>query len=76
MTKEELLATVGRYYDSLQGLNKLDNFYDYEKAFVAITRNMNREILEKNLGGLPADHRKKNFRNDFRDDIDEKQPQV
>jgi len=27
---------------------------------------MGKEILEKNLGGLPADKRKKNLRNDYR----------
>lgn len=74
MTKEELLDTVGRYYDSMKALNKLDNFYDYEKQFVAITQEMNREILEKNLGAIPKDHRKKNFRNDVGSINDGQQP--
>ena len=33
MTKEELLQKVSERYDELQALNKLDNFYDYEKGF-------------------------------------------
>lgn len=59
MTKEEFLAAAARRYDELQALNKLDNFYDYEKQFVFIWKDLGREVLEKNIGGLPADKRKK-----------------
>jgi hypothetical protein len=53
MTREELLALTAQRYDELQALNKLDNFYDYEKEFVNIWRDLGREVLEKNLGDLP-----------------------
>lgn len=59
MTKEEFLAIAGERYDALQALNKLDNFYDYEKEFVAVLQDLSREVLEKNLGELPSDRRKK-----------------
>jgi hypothetical protein len=59
MTREEFLAAAAKRYDELQALNKLDNFYDYEKLFVKIWSDLGREVLEKNLGALPSDKRKK-----------------
>lgn len=50
MKKEEFLALAEKRYDALQQLNKLNNFYDYEKLFVEIWRESGREVLEKNLG--------------------------
>jgi hypothetical protein len=37
----------------------MDNFYDYEKEFVGIWQELGREVLEKNLGELVRDKRKK-----------------
>ena len=59
MTKEEFLFLAAQRYDELQALNKLNNFYDYEKQFVSIWKGLGREVLEKNIGDLPADKRKK-----------------
>ena len=59
MKKEEFLALAEQRFDALQKLNKLDNFYDYEKQFVALWRELGREVLEKNLGAIPTDRRKK-----------------
>jgi uncharacterized membrane protein len=59
MTKAEYLEIASRRYDELQALNKLDNFYDYEKQFVSILNDLGREVLEKNLGTLSNDKRKK-----------------
>ncbi len=59
MTKEEFLALAGDRYDALQKLNKLDSFYDYEKLFVDLWRELGREVLEKNLGAVPTNRRKK-----------------
>ena len=36
MTREEFLAVASSKYDSIRDLNKLDNFYDYEKELVDI----------------------------------------
>src|SRR4051812_49101041 len=59
MTKEEFLALAAQRYDELQALNKLNNFYDYEKEFVSIWKDLGREVLEKNISELPKDKRKK-----------------
>ncbi len=50
MTKEGFLHIASDRYDSLQALNKLDDFYDYEKEFIEIWRDMGRQVLEKNIG--------------------------
>ena len=59
MTKEEFLALAGNRYDALRKLNKLDSFYDYEKLFTELWRDLGREVLEKNLGTVPTNRRKK-----------------
>ena len=59
MTKEEYLAIATKRYDELSALNKIDNFYDYESEFANIIKDFGNEVLEKNLGDLPADKRKK-----------------
>ena len=59
MTKEEFLALAAQRYDELQALNKLNNFYDYEKQFVSIWKDLGREVLEQNISELPKDKRKK-----------------
>ena len=59
MTKEEFLLKASDRYDELQSLNKLDNFYDYEKEFAAIWKELGRAVLESNIGTTPNDRRKK-----------------
>ena len=59
MTKEELLQKVSARYDELQALNKLDDFYDYEKGFEDIWIELGRSVLEANIGTPPQDRRKK-----------------
>ena len=59
MTKQEFLQIAEARYDELQSLNKIDNFYDYEKTFVSIWQEMGRTVLEKNISELPKDKRKK-----------------
>lgn len=61
MTKEQFISLVSNRYDELQALNKIDNFYDYEKGFEDIWKGLGKEVLEKNISGLPADRRKKNL---------------
>ena len=65
MTKDEFLAIAGQRYEALQALNKLDNFYDYEKEFVSILNDLGRELLQKNIGELPADKREKKEAADY-----------
>lgn len=59
MTKEEYLSLASEKYDALQALNTIDNFYDYEKEFEKLLNELGRTLLEKNLGELSADRRKK-----------------
>lgn len=59
MTKEEYLAIASEKYDALRELNKIDNFYDYEKEFEKILNDLGRKLLEQNLSELSVDRRKK-----------------
>lgn len=59
MTKTEYLEAAAARYDELQKLNQLNNFYDYEVEFVKIWNGLGREVLEKNIGTLSKDKRKK-----------------
>lgn len=59
MTKQEYLDAAASRYDELQALNKITDFYDYEVEFVTLWRDFGKEILEKNLGALSKDKRKK-----------------
>ncbi|MDI9366150.1 MAG: hypothetical protein QM541_14430 [Flavobacterium sp.] len=61
MTKTEFLEIFSKRYDELQSLNKLDNFYDYEKEINNIMRTLSKEILEKNLGVVPPHPPKKPY---------------
>jgi hypothetical protein len=60
MTKEELISMVSERYDQLQALNKLNDFYDYEKEFEDIWKELGRSVLEKNISESSTDRRKKN----------------
>ena len=59
MTREEYHQLADQRYDKLQNLNKIDNFYDYEKEFEQIWKDLGRAVLESNLSKLSADRRKK-----------------
>jgi hypothetical protein len=59
MTREEFHQLEDKRYNELQALNKLDNFYDYEKQFVGIWQELGKAVLENNLGTLSKDKRKK-----------------
>lgn len=59
MTKEEFLSIAAKKYDGLQALDKIDNLYDYEKEFEKIHKELGQALLEKSLGELPSDRRKK-----------------
>ncbi len=59
MTKEEYLSLASEKYEALQNLNTNLNFYDYEKTFDELWTELGRAILERNIGEIPNDHRKK-----------------
>ena len=60
MTEANFVALAKKRYAELQALNKIDNFYDYEKEFETLWRDLGREVLEANISIVPADRRKKN----------------
>src|SRR5437773_1455208 len=49
MTKEEYLAIASAKYDELQALNKIDNFYDYEKEFEKFLKELGQTLFEKTI---------------------------
>ncbi len=59
MTKEEFLAVAASKYDQICQLKQHDNFYDYEVGFEQVMNEMGQQMLEKSLGQVPADRRKK-----------------
>jgi len=61
MTREEFAALALEQFDQLQEINQLDDFYAYEKAFEGVWTEFGRQALEKNIGKLPENHRKKTF---------------
>lgn len=59
MTKDEFLAIAAERYESLQKLNEVKSFYDYEKTFDELWTDLGRQVLEKNISEITKDHRKK-----------------
>ncbi len=59
MTEANFIALAQKRYAELQALNKINNFYDYEKKFESLWRDLGREVLEANISKVSADRRKK-----------------
>ena len=59
MTESDFMALAQKRYAELQALNKIDNFYDYEKEFEKLLKELGRMLFEKNISELSADRRKK-----------------
>jgi uncharacterized membrane protein len=59
MTKEEYLELCSKNWEALQAATSKKNLYDLEKDFRVTWEDLGREVLEKQLGNLPNDHRKK-----------------
>jgi len=66
MTKEEFLELASSKYDSIKDLNKLDNFYDYELGLSDLMKELSVSVLEKNLGEIPSNPKKKSDFNNIR----------
>ena len=58
-TEDEYLALARQKYPDLQALKSKPTFYDYEKSFEEIWLDLGRQVLEKSLGQVPLDRRKK-----------------
>lgn len=59
MTEAEFIEIARKRYQQIESLSEKESFYEYEKAFELIMLEMSGEILEKSLGELPKDTRKK-----------------
>lgn len=59
MSKEEYLALAAERYESLQGLEKQTDFYNYEAEFDQIWTDLGRQVLESSISQVSKDHRKK-----------------
>ena len=59
MSKAEYLALAEQKYTDLQALATQPTFYEYEKSFEAIWMELGRQVLERTIGSVPADRRKK-----------------
>lgn len=68
MTKEEYLEIASRHWDSIDSLKEKENFYDYEATLDEIIVSLGRDVLEKSLGTISSNRRKKKKRNPIRTD--------
>jgi hypothetical protein len=59
MRQEDVIKICELKYQAVNFLKELDNFYDYETTFSKIRQDAGREVLEKNLGALSNNKRKK-----------------
>ena len=59
MTKAEFIEMCGQRWDMIKNLEDSTTFYDHEKDFDMIWTEMGRDVLEKSLGDVPKDYRKK-----------------
>jgi hypothetical protein len=59
MTESQFMALAQQRYAELQALNKIESFYDYEKEFDRIWRDLGKAVLEKNISEVPTNRRKK-----------------
>lgn len=59
MTKEEYLQLAASKWEALQSLESEESFYEYEKRFDGIMRDLNRELLERSISEVPTDRRRK-----------------
>ncbi len=61
MTEQQFLEICKSKYAELVKLKELQSFYEYEKQFDQIMTDLSRTLLEKSIGEVPADRRKKKF---------------
>lgn len=59
ITLNEYMALTQQKYQQLAALQDKDSFYDHEKEFAAIWRDLGQQVLEKTISKPPKDRRKK-----------------
>ena len=59
MTKEEYMALCAARWEAIDELGGRTNLYDLEKDFVGIWQDLGRSVLERRVGEVSSNHRKK-----------------
>lgn len=59
LTKEEYLAIAEKHWNSLATLSSETSLYELEKKFDFAIKALNKDVLEKTLGDVPVNYRKK-----------------
>lgn len=59
MTKAEYIELCLEKWDKIEAVSKVDNLYELEKDFRLHWEVLGRDVLERGLGDLPKDYRKK-----------------
>ena len=59
MTKEEYMAICGSNWEKMEEIDSCDNLYDIEKGLHTVCDSLGRDFLEKQIGEVPFDRRKK-----------------
>lgn len=59
MTKKEYMLLCEAQWKDIDKVSNNNTLYDLEKDFVEVWQKLGREVLEKSVGELPTNHRKK-----------------
>jgi predicted kinase len=59
LTKKEYLAIAEKHWASLSALSSETSLYELEKKFDVAIKELNKDVLEKTLGEVPTNYRKK-----------------
>lgn len=59
MTENEFIELARKKFQAIKSLENSETFYEHEKNFDQIWVELGADILEKSLGELPKDKRKK-----------------
>jgi len=59
MDRDTFLAIAATHYDNLQAVGQAPNFFTLEELFDKVWTEFGRVVLEKTIGEVPANHRKK-----------------
>ena len=59
MTKKEYMAICEARWKEIEKVGTRETLYDLEKDFVEVWQTLGRSVLEKSIGDIPENHRKK-----------------
>ena len=62
MTKKEFMEMCEGEYGSVRDLDNIADFYEREKKFAAIMRELSRRLLESSISDVSTSYRRKKIR--------------